>query len=411
MTATTDEVEAAREEMIRQLVELKAILSPEVEAAVRAVPRHLFIPEVPVAQAYAPEESPVTKRDEHGIAISSVSASRVQALMLEQAQIRPGMNVLEIGSGGYNAALIAELVGPEGRTTSIDIDQDVTDRARRCLDAAGYQQVNVVRVDGEEGEPQHAPYDRIVVTVQTADIPPAWTGQLAEGGRIVVPLRLQGLTRSLALDLVGGHLVSRNYELCGFVPMQGAGENRMRSVLLHDAPGEEVGLRFDGVTPNDGQVKELSAALTPPRAEVWSGVRIGGMESLDNLDLWLASVLPGFALLTAARGARESGIVASSSPIGTPATVRGGSLAYRMSRPLDEDRTLFELGACGHGPDAKALAEQVAEQIKTWDREHRTDRATFGVYPVGSTDVVPPSADLVVTRAHTRTTISWPSHA
>jgi len=99
MTATTDEVEAAREEMIRQLVELKAILSPEVEAAVRAVPRHLFIPEVPVAQAYAPEESPVTKRDEHGIAISSVSASRVQALMLEQAQIRPGMKVLEIGSG------------------------------------------------------------------------------------------------------------------------------------------------------------------------------------------------------------------------------------------------------------------------------------------------------------------------
>jgi len=99
MPPTTAEVDAAREEMIRQLRDLKAILSPEVEAAVRAVPRHLFIPEVSIAQAYAPEDSPVTKRDEHGIAISSVSASRVQALMLEQAQIRPGMKVLEIGSG------------------------------------------------------------------------------------------------------------------------------------------------------------------------------------------------------------------------------------------------------------------------------------------------------------------------
>ena len=285
----------------------------------------------------------------------------------------------------------------------------MTDRARRCLDATGYQRVNVVRVDGEEGEPEHAPYDRIVVTVQSADIPPAWIGQLAEGGRIVVPLRLQGLTRSLALDLVGGHLVSRNYELCGFVPMQGAGENRMRSVLLHDAPGQEIGLRFDGEPPNEAQVKELGAALTPPRAEVSSGVRIGGMESLDNLDLWLATVLPGFALLTATRGARESGIVASSSPIGTPTTVQGGSLAYRMSRPLDEDRTVFELGACGHGPDAKALADRVAEQIQTWDREHRDDRAAFEVYPASTTELAPPSAALVVTRAHTRTTISWPS--
>jgi hypothetical protein len=105
-----------------------------------------------------------------------------QAFMLEQAQIEPGMRVLKIGFGGYNAALIAALVGKSGEVTTIDIDPDVIDRARSCLEKAGYARVNVVLADGHGGEPEHGPYDRIVVTVEAADLATAWVEQLAAGG-------------------------------------------------------------------------------------------------------------------------------------------------------------------------------------------------------------------------------------
>ncbi|MGH3885395.1 MAG: methyltransferase domain-containing protein [Pseudonocardiaceae bacterium] len=102
----------------------------------------------------------------------------------------PGHRVLEIGAGtGYNAALLAHLVGPAGKVTTVDIDSKVVRGARECLAAAGYRGVSVVCGDGEFGYSDHAPYDRIVVTAGAWDLPPAWVDQLAAGGRLVVPLR------------------------------------------------------------------------------------------------------------------------------------------------------------------------------------------------------------------------------
>lgn len=148
------QTDALREELVNKLIaqraELNAVLSSEVEAAFRTVPRHLFVPGVPVQTAYA-NDTVVTKRDERGIALNSMSAPWLQAMMLEQAQLAPGMRVLEIGSGGYNAALITELVGEEGEITTVDIDPDVVERARHCLAAAGYRRVNVVLADAEGG--------------------------------------------------------------------------------------------------------------------------------------------------------------------------------------------------------------------------------------------------------------------
>src|SRR5262249_49145045 len=152
----------------------------------------------------------------HGVTISSVSAPWLQALMLEQAEIAPGMRCLEIGSGGYNAALMAELAGPTGEVTTVDIDPDVTERARRCLASAGYERVNVVLADAEHGVADHAPYDRIIVTVGVWDVPPAWARQLTGQGRIIVPLRMRGLGRSVAFVGEGDHLVSLGHEMAGF---------------------------------------------------------------------------------------------------------------------------------------------------------------------------------------------------
>jgi len=121
-----------RARLVDDLVAAGSITTKEVKAAFRTVPRHLFAPEASLEEAYA-DDIVRTKRDANGMTVSSVSAPWLQAAMLEQADISPGMRVLEVGSGGFNAALIAELVGPTGEVTTIDIDPDVTDRASRCL--------------------------------------------------------------------------------------------------------------------------------------------------------------------------------------------------------------------------------------------------------------------------------------
>ncbi|WP_344679650.1 methyltransferase domain-containing protein [Saccharopolyspora taberi] len=191
------EAAALREAMVAELRKLEVIRSDAVARAVGVVPRHVFAPGEPLKRSYAAKTILQTKRDEHGVPISMISAADIQAMMLEQAQLAPGMRVLEIGSGGYNAPLIAELVGDTGQVTTVDIDSDVIERTRRYLDTAGYNQVQAVVADAAEGVASNAPYDCIIATTSAWDIPPAWTDQLAEGGRLVVPLRMRGLTRSV----------------------------------------------------------------------------------------------------------------------------------------------------------------------------------------------------------------------
>ncbi|GAB4001712.1 hypothetical protein GCM10029992_37960 [Glycomyces albus] len=172
---------ALREAMFAQLRELGVLRSERIADAFRVVPRHRFAPGAPLAEVYAARDAVVTKRDEHGVAISSVSAPEIQAFMLEQAAVEEGMRVLEIGSGGFNAALIAELVGPEGQVTTVDIDSDVTTRAAELLGATGYDRVEVVCADASAALPGDGQWDRIIVTVGAWDVPPAWTDRLAPG--------------------------------------------------------------------------------------------------------------------------------------------------------------------------------------------------------------------------------------
>ncbi|MDX3850223.1 methyltransferase, FxLD system [Streptomyces sp. AK02-01A] len=394
-----------RDEMVGSLVKLGAVRSERVEAAFRTVPRHLANPDVDVAKTYRVEDAVITKTDADGVQLSSVSAPRIQAMQIEQAGIGPGMRVLEIGSGGVNAAYLAEIVGEDGLVVTADIDHEVTERAERFLTSTGYgSRTHVVTGDGELGVPEHAPYDRILVTVQAADIPPAWTEQLVDGGRLVVPLRMRGMTRTVAFMRHGDRLVSDGFELCGFVPMQGIGENRVRLVLLHEAEGEEVGLRLDGHPEPDAEA--LRAALVTPPVKAWSGVTLAGNESNEHLDIWLTTVFDNLPLLAGKPAARTRGLVASISPHGIPTLVDGGTFAYRTVRATD-DPDRFELGVIGHGPHAKEIADRMVEQIQVWDREHRGDRAHIQVFPAGTPEGRLP-AGRVIDRPHTRITITWP---
>lgn len=409
-TTLQDEVSAEdqREQMIRSLTRLGAIRSPRVEAAMRAVPRHLFIPEDTVEQAYEPERAYVTKKV-NGVSLSSVSAARIQAFMLEQADVQSGMNVLEVGSGGVNAAYLSELVGVTGEVTTIDIDPDVIDRARKLLPAAGYGRVHALVADGAGGEPGHAPYQRIVVTVGAADLPAALVDQLdPEDGRIVVPLRLRGLTRSVAFTGEGNHLVAGEPEVCGFVPLRGAEAMQPTLLVLNEGDEEEVGLRLDApdVEVDGGAVR---AAFRGPVAESWSGVNLATGTSFDGLEMWLATACDGYVRMSATRKAKESGLVRTWSPAGVSAIVHNGtSLAYLVMRPVTPEKQQWEFGAVGQGPDAQEAADLLTAAMRIWDREHRGHSPEIRAYRAGTLDAeLAPGR--VVDRRNFRFTISWPA--
>lgn len=402
----TDDPETAglRDALLARLRERGAVRSEPVAAAFASVPRHVFAPEVPPAEAYA-DDVVVTKRAADGRATSSVSAPWLQAEMLERSDIARGMSVLEIGSGGYNAALLAEIVGPEGAVTTVDIDADVVERARRFLPEAGDRTVNVVQGDAERGVPAGAPYDRILVTVGAWDIPPAWTEQLVDGGMLTVPLVLNGLSRCVVFQRQGSVLVSRSLLTCGFVAMQGAGApGPRRSVALH---GDEIHLQ--PTDERDLDAGRLRASLHEPRTERWTGAVVGGYEPFDGLDLWLNTCFPDMCVLTRTFEAGRDLVDPTYFP-GTPALVNDdGGWAYHALRRTERGDPAYEFGVYGHGPGSAELADAMAERIRQWDREHRADRAAprIEAHPAGVPTTYLP-AGLVVDTAHRRMVIGWP---
>ena len=259
-----------------------------VAQALLTVPRHLFVPEVGMAEAYR-DDAIITKRDADGVPVSSSSQPTIMALMLDQLGLAPGHRVLEIGAGtGYNAALLAELVGPAGDVVSLDIAPDVVERARKSLSTAGYGRVDVVCADGAHGHAERAPYDRIIATVGVWDLAPAWLDQLAPGGRIVVPLDLHGAQVSVALERDGGDWVGRSLVPCGFMQLRGELAGPVQTLVVHRDPGVVVLM-----VPDDREVdvEVVRAALAGPADTVPTGVRLG-VDEIGGLRTWLAIVEP-----------------------------------------------------------------------------------------------------------------------
>ena len=392
-----------RTALVEQLRTEGKITSPGVEAAFRVVARERFLPaDIALEVAYGVDNSVVTKRDRHGVAISSVSAAYIQARMLEQAELRPGMTVLEIGSGGLNAALITEIVGPEGRVVSVDIDPEVIDRASLLLDQAGYSAVRVLVADAEHGVAGEGPFNAIIVTVGAWDIAQALLDQLADNGVLVLPLIMNGVTRTIGFRREGDHLTSTSTEVAGFVPMQGDGQHPERVFLLPDPHGHHVKLRFDSGVPDD--VHRLDGVLATPRREVWSTVTIAHQTSFADLHLWLAWFLPGFCLLAVDDGTDLASERGSWFPFGV---VRGSAFAYLAVRPA-LDGAGVEFGARAYGPDAELAATAMVEQIRAWDRDGRHGGPpTFAYWPNGTDRPQPPAA--VMAKTHGVVTISWPA--
>jgi len=208
--------------MVSQLESSGALQDAAVASAFRAVLRHHFLPGRPLDEIYE-DAAILTKMGDQGIPVSSSSQPAIMGLMLQQLQLKPGHRVLEIGAGtGFNAALIAHLVGRNGQVVTLDIDQDICEQARANLAAAGVDGVDVVHADGAGGWPPDAPYDRMILTASTTDISPEWPQQLVEEGLLVLPLALAGpVQQSVAFVRHGTCLISKEVTSCGFLPLRG----------------------------------------------------------------------------------------------------------------------------------------------------------------------------------------------
>jgi protein-L-isoaspartate(D-aspartate) O-methyltransferase len=378
-----------RTQMTGELAGYTPLVTDEILAAVGAVPRHLFLPDVELSRAYGLGPV-VTHRDEHGVALSSASGLTIVSAMLKQLDVRAGHRVLEIGAGtGYNAALLRHLVGSDGSVTTIDILEVAADEAREHLSASGFTDVTVLHGDGELGVPANAPYDRIIVTAGADHVPQAWADQLAPGGRLVVPLRINGLTRSVTFEYTGGVWRSLDMDECGFMPMRGDGQSVEHNLPVRGETG--VIVRTDGGEPLD---PALGGALDEPAVVVWTGVT-ADHGVFAELDFWLAAE-PGFARVIMMGGGVAAGLVRPQYDWGSMGAVDGGTLAYLTTRPAATGGNAVEIGVCGYGPAAAGLVGRLAERIAAWDADMNGtgDQLWIEVHPADA-EPAPESAAMV----------------
>ncbi len=208
--------ERERRELVARLEEWGYVKSPAVRAAFLKVPRERFVPEDLRGSAYDDAPLPIGQGQ-------TISAPSMIAIMLEEAGLKPGESVLEIGAGcGYNAALLAELVGPD-RVVSVERIPALAELARANLAACGYR-VDVVVGDGTLGHPPRAPYDCVIATAGAPRVPKPWKEQAKVGGRIVAPV---GRSRLNQVLVTARRVSESKWEFkegtaCAFVPLIGA---------------------------------------------------------------------------------------------------------------------------------------------------------------------------------------------
>jgi len=176
---TADPCQREREEMVEFQIRARGVRDERVLAAMEKIPRHLFVPENWERAAYEDRPLPIGEGQ-------TISQPYIVAVMTEQLEIRSHDRVLEIGTGsGYQAAILAEL---GGKVVSVERLPELADRARENLARAGVRGVEIVVGDGTQGYPPEAPYDAIIVTAASPDIPGPLVEQLAEGGRLIAPV-------------------------------------------------------------------------------------------------------------------------------------------------------------------------------------------------------------------------------
>jgi protein-L-isoaspartate(D-aspartate) O-methyltransferase len=386
-TATPGTAAELHADMVKKIIKSRAGLGDPVVDALRAVPRHLFLPNATIDEAYNPYKAVITKTAADGTHLSCASVATLVAGMLEELRVRPGDRVFEVGAGtGYNAALLAELTGPNGQVVTVDIDEEITEQASKALAAAGYSDVRVLTRDGALRDEANAPFDKITITVGACDIPDAWFTQLVPGGRMVLPLRWRGQTRGVAfVKGDDGMLRSESVFLCGFVPMIGQDVERVAALRTDPL----VRIHYD--VDQDIDPAWLTGIFDTPRTSAWSWATVGPQDPIDGIWLRATATDPAVCRIEASLDAVSTDLCAPFIPNLSPALIASSSLAYLAKRRLECPDPVYELGAHGHGPDGRALAERLCGHIHTWNTD-RNARPSLTATPLTAQAGIPDHA-------------------
>ncbi len=393
MSPSTNRAAELGAALVANLTERGVLSDPRVANALGTVRRHVFLPETDLDSAYA--DQAVVTRWRDGVPVSSASQPAIVAIMLQQLCPREGSSVLEIGAGtGYNAALLSELVGPGGRVVTIDIDPEVVADASTHLETAGITNVTVICADGALGWPKGAPYDGIIVTAGASDLAPAWLGQLAPDGRLVVPLSIRGVQHSVAWTRADGYLRSVSVSDCGFMPMQGQMANADLRLAVPGHAGVYV-QAAPGVPVNPESIaRALNASSQATPAQISATAR----EVFGSLRRWLAFGDPAAAMLTyvgTAEAAGASGVpavlqysVGSRVERSSPCILGPAGLAVLdLDVPAGEaePHTALRLALRGYG-QADQECGRLRKLLAAWDTAGRpaTARLRIDAYPEGS---------------------------
>ena len=367
--------------------ELKAggyVRTARIEAAFQTVPRHAFLPNVPLRDAYDDRSYPTKISD--GVAISSSSQPAIMAEMLEHVNPRPGERILEIGAGtGYNAALLAHLVGRTGSVTTVDIDEDIVAGARTHLSAASHPEVHVRCGEGTAGDAARAPFDAIIATVAIGDIPLPWIEQLARGGRLIAPLALGLVQRVVLLESTDDGLQSNAIIGGEFMTLRGhsAAAHFGSMATLGDAA---VRMRTRG--DRAANAAALRSALAGPSVDCAVSVALSIDDLWESFDLWLSLHEPAFCRLTAQGDAARSGVVPDAS-----GRARASSYGLAATFGVCEESGLAVFALTPDGidirsfGDASVCRERLERALRSW---HDAGRPNNGDLTIRVT----PSADL-----------------
>jgi len=205
--------EAARQAMVCQQLQRRGITDPRVLQAMRTIPRHLFVPEEQRHDAYSDHPLPIGESQ-------TISQPYMVALMTQSLALQGHERILEVGTGsGYQAAVLSRLVAS---VYSLEYFPTLAARASAILQQLGYDNVQVVVADGGLGLARYAPYDGIIVTAAAPHLPPALLAQLAEGGRLVIPVGTHEQQALLIVTKQGETYTETRTTPCRFVPLLGA---------------------------------------------------------------------------------------------------------------------------------------------------------------------------------------------
>ena len=200
-----------RDEMVDNQLKTRGIRQPAVLGAMPKVPRHLFVPAGEQPNAYVDGPLPI------GLG-QTISQPYIVAYMTQELALEPQDRVLEIGTGsGYQTAVLAEIAQ---EVYTVELLGPLQEQAQKILAGLGYRNIHYRLGDGWEGWPEHAPYDKIIVTAAAVEIPKALAAQLKEGGRIVIPVGAHAeAQRLLAAEKHDGMLQTKEAFAVRFVPL------------------------------------------------------------------------------------------------------------------------------------------------------------------------------------------------